>query len=85
MTVDASGSGPIRLLGECPLEDAEELVRSWLTSPGRSVDFTLCETAHTAVIQVILAVGPEIIGQPADGALSRWINSLRTGADIAAP
>ena len=85
MSVEADASGPIRLVGECPLEDAEDLVRIWLATPDRSVDFTLCTSAHTAVIQVIMAVRPAIVGHPSGEVLRRWINSLKTEADIAAP
>jgi hypothetical protein len=84
MTVDASGADPIRLSGPCTLEDAEALLRALLNQPGRRVDWGSVTSAHTAVIQVLIALRPGIDGTPASDNLRDWIQPLVRGRDIAA-
>jgi hypothetical protein len=64
MTVSLSSEGMILLRGDCPLEDAEALVRSLSEDPGAAVDWSGCDRAHTAVIQVLAAARPRLIGSP---------------------
>lgn len=85
MTVESSTSGPIRLTGVCPLEDAERLLQALLISPGQAVDLTACNAAHTAVIQVLVAVMPVIEGPPAGEFLRTFIYPLVRSGDIAGP
>jgi hypothetical protein len=66
-------SGSILLVGLCPLEDAEELLSALLAAPGAGIDWTQCEGAHSAVIQVLLAAERTIEGPPKGGSLRRWI------------
>jgi hypothetical protein len=54
----------ILLSGDCPLEDAEPLLRWLAEDPGASVDWSGCDQAHTAVVQVLMAVKPRIVGSP---------------------
>ncbi len=54
MTVRLSPTRQIELHGECPSEDAEALLRYLLADPAAAVDWSACEAAHTAVIQVLL-------------------------------
>jgi len=56
--------GVVVLEGDCPSGDAEELLQSLLFEPGASVDLRTCDWAHTAVIQVLLAAGRDILGPP---------------------
>ncbi len=64
MTVTLSGDGVIALHGSCPAEDAETLLRCLADEPGARVDWSACEAAHTAVVQVLLAVQPTVVGSP---------------------
>lgn len=64
MTVIASSDGMIQLVGLCAIEDAEALLLSLAQDPGAGVDWSACEHAHTAVIQVLLAVRPRMVGLP---------------------
>ena len=58
-------SGTIYLEGECPVDDAEALAQQLSRSPGAIVDWSGCESTHTAVFQVLLAIRPSLRGTPA--------------------
>ena len=73
MTVLSAVNGVIVLEGACPSEDAEILLQHLTSTPSSSVDISLCESAHTAVIQVLLAFNPRLIGIPPDNSLWRWV------------
>ena len=62
--------GAILLEGHCPSGDAEELLQILLTDPAACVDWRKCESAHTAVIQVLLAAKREMLGPPAGAVLA---------------
>ena len=64
MTVRGSQDGRVLLEGACPIEDAEPLLQLLLADPRAAVDWRGCETAHTAVLQVLLASGKTMIGPP---------------------
>lgn len=83
MTVDASGTGPIRLSGACMLEDADALLRAMLDQPGRSIDWGSVTSAHSAVIQVLIALRPGIHGTPGSAYLRHWIQPLIQARGIA--
>ncbi len=86
MTVRWDGGATLRLEGDCPIEDAETLLRRLLEVPGAAVDWTACERAHTAVVQVLLASGAPLRGPPAGDFLRRRIEPLLLGsAGRAAP
>ena len=85
MSVALSNDGSIDLSGHCPLEDAEELLRLILRHPGSPVDWSDCEGAHTAVIQMLIAARPVLNGSPAGSFLRTWIEPLMKGKDIARP
>lgn len=76
MTIDVSGSGTIRLPSEAGLDDAEPLLSALLARPGRSVDLSSVTFAHTAVIQVLIALKPPIEGHAASAFLRQWIEPL---------
>jgi len=63
----------IRLEGRCHVEDAEPLLVLLQAEPGRIVDCFEAETLHTAVIQVLIALGPSVQGETRDGFLRRWV------------
>lgn len=70
MTVEAR-NGVIRLSGRCPAEDAEPLL-TLLASGMVRVDLTGCECLHGAVLQLLMAAQPAIVGEPAPF-LRDWI------------
>lgn len=64
MSVTRSASGVILLKGDCPIEEAEVLLRYLSADRTAPVDWSACEQAHTAVIQVLMAVQRRILGAP---------------------
>ena len=81
MTVrTAAGGGCIELVGACPSEDAEPLLQLLLADRGATVDWRECRSAHTAVVQVLMAVKPELIGPPAEAGLKDWVAPAITGS-----
>lgn len=69
------------LEGVCTVEEADSLLEWLQDDPRRPVDWTDCDHLHTAVLQVLLAVGPPLIGEPRDPFLARWVAPrLREGA-----
>ena len=50
------------LRGHVDIAEAEDLM-TWLTDdPGRPVDVAECASAHTAILQLLLALRPDITG-----------------------
>jgi hypothetical protein len=76
MTVTVSPSGTIELSGACPVEDAEVLLQHLSSAPGATVDWTACESAHTAVIQVMLVARVRPVGPPLGRFLREQVDSL---------
>jgi hypothetical protein len=73
----AVDAGVVRLQGPSRVEDAESLI-GWLAADpadraGWTVDLTRADHLHAAVLQVLLAFQPEVIGPPADPFLARWL------------
>ena len=56
--------GTIFIEGDCPSGDAEELLQFVLADPAAIIDWRNCHSAHTAVVQVLLAANREILGPP---------------------
>lgn len=73
MTVRLTAQGEIVLEGACSSEDAEVLLQNLIAAPAARVDLRACESAHTAVIQVLLAANPNVLGPPAGAALRDWV------------
>jgi hypothetical protein len=73
MTVLSAAQGMIALEGACPSEDAEILLQHLAGTPAATVDISRCESAHSAVIQVLLAFKPRLIGTPPDNSLWRGV------------
>lgn len=83
MTVRAGGGALVELLGLCPSTDAEPLLQLLLQTPGATVDWRNCEGAHTAVIQVLMAATPKLLGPPANAHLEAWVAPALTSTDAA--
>ena len=73
MSISYTKTGQIRLEGACPMEDAERLLRALLDQPEAPIDWADCHSAHTAVIQVLLAARRPMLGPPAGESLKLWI------------
>lgn len=65
--------GVIVLEGDCPVDEAEALLDLLLANPNAPVDWTACDQLHTSVIQVLLAAGRSIRGEPENTFIRRWI------------
>jgi hypothetical protein len=76
MTVTLAPDGVILLRGVCPIEDAEALLRRLSDAPGATVDWSDCEQAHTAVIQVMMAGSANVVGTPVDPFLRDHIGAI---------
>jgi hypothetical protein len=81
MTVGRAAGGHIRLSGLCPIEDAEPLLRLLANDPAALVDWRGCEHAHAAIIQILLAARPKMLGPPGDLILEKHIAPLINGAE----
>lgn len=80
MTVLVSAQGLLVLQGSCASEDAEILLQHLVISPDATVDLRGCETAHTAVIQVLMAFKPKLQGPPDDNPFWRWVYPALDGS-----
>jgi hypothetical protein len=75
VSVRRDDSGTVVLEGKCPVEDAELLLQLLQSTPGAPCDLTRCDHLHTAVVQVILAARPALIGPCGDAWVEQWIFS----------
>ncbi len=73
MTIRRDHDGTVILDGLCPIEDAEALLRLLLDAPQSQVDLALCQHAHTAVIQVLLAARPRLRATSTLAFWQRWL------------
>ena len=76
MTVRLTEGGSIELSGHCTSEDAEILLRHLIDGPGRSIEWSACEHLHCAVLQVLLAARPPLVGLPEDAFLRQHVAPL---------
>ena len=76
MTVTVSADGVIQLQGDCPLEDAEALLQRLSRDPSAKVDWTACTHIHTAVVQIMIAARPPVVGSPTDHFIRRHLAGL---------
>ena len=65
----------IILDGNCTVEEAEPLLQLLQATPTASLDWRQCTHLHTAVLQVILAARPPLIGPCGDAWVQRWVTS----------
>jgi len=73
MTIKVSAAGNIELIGICSSDEGEVLLQHLLETPHMMVDWRGCESAHTAVIQVLMATRPRLLGPPAALLLEKWV------------
>jgi hypothetical protein len=79
MPVVTSANGAA-LSGVCGVAEAETLHIWLLDHPTARIDLTDCQHVHTAVLQVLLALRPAIVGQPDDPGLAGWLMPLLADA-----
>jgi len=85
MTVRTAAEGVIELVGACPSTDAEPLLQLLLATPEATVDWRECRGAHTAVVQVLMAAQPKLLGPPADTRLKTWVGPAMRCPEGAGP
>ncbi len=76
MTVRRTDAATIELRGICPIEDVEPLLDQLLGTPRPIVDWRECESAHAAIIQLLLVSGVSVRGQPRGEFLRNMVDSL---------
>ena len=72
MTVRLANEGAIMLVGECPVEDAETLLEHLQARREGPVDWSGCTRLHTAVLQVLMAAKPKLVGECGDEFVRAW-------------
>jgi hypothetical protein len=72
MSVRRHDNGTIVLDGRCPVEDAEPLLQLLQANPSAPLDWTRCGHLHTAVLQVIMAARPVLLGRCGDPWVQEW-------------
>lgn len=84
MTVVLHDANTIRLIGACPSDDGEALLQQLLANPAAEIDWRGCESAHAAVIQVLLVARRPLRGPPAGEFLHRFIGPAlaRSGTQV---
>ena len=73
MSVGRGDNGVIVLEGRCAVEEAEPLLQMLQATPAAPCDWTRCSHLHTAVVQVILAARPALIGPCRAPYVEQWI------------
>jgi hypothetical protein len=76
MTVTVRRDGVIELSGRCDVEDAEAVQRHLLVAPGSAIEWARCEQLHAAVLQVLLAAKPRLLGVPSSPFLATHVAPL---------
>ncbi|HXV01087.1 MAG TPA: hypothetical protein VG166_11370 [Caulobacteraceae bacterium] len=76
MTLRLSAQGEVALVGDCSSADAEDLLRHLCAHPEAEIDWRRCQSAHTALVQVLIAATARPIGPPAGEFLARFIAPL---------
>jgi hypothetical protein len=64
VTIRVADDGTILLIDDCAAEDADLLLSHLLARPEAAIDWGSCQSAHTSVIQILLASRREPIGPP---------------------
>jgi len=72
MSVRLTDDGRVELHGACPSADAETLL-AYLSEAKRTVDWRTCDTAHAAVVQVLVVSRAELLGPPLGAFLRQFV------------
>jgi hypothetical protein len=82
MTLRIGEGDAVELVGACPSGDAEVLLRHLCAHPDAPIDWRLCESAHTAVVQVLLATRARPKGPPANRFLATFVEPMLMRASV---
>jgi hypothetical protein len=63
----------IRLQGQCGVEEAERFLVLLQETPGRRVNLARADNLHTALVQIIMALRPQLIGECGDVFVREWV------------
>ncbi len=66
-------AGTIHISGASAVEDAEVLLGLLQADPAAAVDLRAAAGLHAAVVQVLMALRPGIIGPSNDPFVNRWV------------
>lgn len=73
-------SDRIALTGTCPIEEAEPLLDALRATDAPRVDLGGLDLAHTAVLQVLMAIRPGLVGgMPTDPVAASCLAGLNRG------
>lgn len=73
MSVKINAPTCIYLVGDSSVEEAEVLLQALSAHPNLPLDWQGCTHLHTAVLQVVLAASPALIGPCGDSWVERWV------------
>lgn len=76
MTLRIGEGDAVELVGACPSADAEVLLRHLCDHPDAQIDWRLCESAHTAIVQVLFAARIRPKGPPANQFLAAFVEPM---------
>jgi hypothetical protein len=65
----------IRLEGRCLVDDAEPLLLALQDSPGATVEVGAADRLHLAVVQILLAAQPKLVGTLRDSTAARYLSA----------
>ncbi len=74
MSVHRNDDGTVILEGTCGADDAEPLLQLLQATSQARVDWARCDHLHTAVLQVILAARPLLVGPCGDAWVRQWVS-----------
>jgi len=60
----------------CAVEEALPLLEFLQANPGARANLRACTHMHTAVLQVLMALGPKVAALPTEAFLQRWLTPL---------
>lgn len=66
----------VALEDACTVEEALTLLEFLQANPAARLNLRGCTQMHTALLQVLMAVGPKIVALPAEDFLRRWLTPL---------
>jgi hypothetical protein len=75
MSVSLDGN-VVRLHGDCPVEDAETVLTLLQAAANPNVSLAEVRILHTAILQVLLALRPKLVGPVGDPFIRRWLAPL---------
>ncbi len=69
------------LEGRCAIEEAETLLSWLLEHPRGKLNLKRLEHPHTAVLQVMMALRPEVSAVPEQEEVATWLQAVMNGRE----